>query len=67
MMKRAVQAYLNENPRADLFDVLFRFPELTMSEASRAVWQYRFMKAVGNWWPALVAIVAIIVIVLLYR
>ena len=67
MMKKDVQDYLNKTPRADIFDVMFTFPGLTMDEAYRATWQHRFMRAVRYWWLLLVVVIAIIVIVLLYR
>ncbi len=67
MMRKTVQDYLNKNPRADLFDVMFMFPELTMNEAYHMVRKHRFMRVLRRWWLVLVVIATVFVIVLLRR
>ena len=67
MDPKALQDYLDRTPHADMFDVMFTFPELSMNEAHRAVRKRRFMRAIRRWWPVLIMIAAIVVIVLLHR
>lgn len=53
MKKEAIREYLNKTPKADLEDVMFVFPEVTLKEAARAVQRQKISKALWQWLPRL--------------
>ena len=53
MNKKIVTDYLDKTPSADIEDVMFVFPEMTLKEAAGAVQRQKFPKVLRWWLPAI--------------
>ena len=53
MNKKAIRDFLDKMPSADIEDVMFVFPEVTLDEAARAVQRQKSLKALWRRLPRL--------------